>query len=246
MGTVLSDTEYKKWWEAINVARRRTGLTSIASSGTTRSPAADVRSLLQHISGARSANKYLILSDYTAVDQSGIDAQQMIRMADHDAIQDNVVSLLRVCANITCQTACTNSGRNSNQYKTNLTHQNQYHQNEVNQNVVKTNGSQYNGQHGNGTYPNGFGGMYTHGNNSNTACIDQYNSCIACGNGSCPNQYNGNVYKSNVVLSNGPCPNQYQSNGDSNQIYDPATAVYGAKNYYAREEAENTLNAISV
>lgn len=256
----LNSADVTLWYKKLNFARTQAGIslnpvTEAACKKTATSER--ILQLLHNISSTRSENYFLGLST-SAIKQENFSSGKPINQSDRQSIESSLLSLLRICPNVNCQTVCTNTGANSNASNGNGTCSNVVKSNAYNENVVNSNGANSNGANSNGTNSNGNNGngLFDLSGNNNTTCGFSGRDVHTHGNGTCANGAYSNVafsnvahgngtntngIKSNAYNANGTNTNGVKTNGNTNAIYDPNTVTYSARNHYSEEYAANRV-----
>ena len=232
MASKLVQSEVGTWYKRLNFVRTNEGgLSAIADQSASQTPLNAVSTLVNGVANTRTANAQLGVSDY-GVTAANIASGKKIQETDKTAIDAAILSLLRICNNMTCQTVCTQTTMDTNGTKSNGS-------------TACSHGACQQGTdtqyHYNGTCVNGYylDGYYHSQTGYNNECYHSAHS-----QGSERNQvscYQGT--KTNGTCTNAQiCPNLSETNGGCNHTaYDPATATYSNKNHYTEEQALNRV-----
>lgn len=225
MASVLKSSDVDYWYTKLNRARTLNGLSAITEPTYSNTQTRErIINLINNISASRTANsKFLGLSDYT-ITESNFDTNDIIKESDKATITSSIVSMLRVCNNISCQTVCNNTGAHNNGANSNGNQSNGLCSNTSCSNVAFGNVAHSNGTCSNTSCSNV---AYSNGTNSNSACLNgtqyvssngsdgyyNYNSDGTQWNGTNSNGANSNGAHTNGTNSNGANTNGANSNG---------------------------------
>lgn len=255
MATELKGSDVIDWYKKVNFARTQSGIgmpSITETSYETHETSKRIKGLVSNILSSINGNKFLEMAD-NSITNAEYDIGKEIKTSSKNNINNTVISMLRVCPNINCQTVCSNTGTNSNQINTNgvcsnVVKGNGANSNGVCSNVAHSNVTNSNGTNGNGQNSNGMNYIYcgawnghdntnSDGYQGNGTCNNGVNSNGVNGNGTNSNGANANGVCNNINNSNGTNSNGIKSNGCTDKIYDPNTVTYSAKNHYSEEEA---------
>jgi hypothetical protein len=214
MANILLSSDLTTWYKRLNFARTQSGvgLSSVTDSSTSKTETSSrVKTLVNGIKSARTGNERLAEADDTTV-LSNFDSSKKINISDKESIDSSIISLLRVCPNMTCQTQCTNTIADTNGVHMQGTNENGTNTDQLDKFVPNTVNWDMNGDWGQTDRSN--------------AMFNGYDS-----------QGGSWTYHTNGVCSQGTKENGEIITGNTNQYYDPATATYTVKDFYSEEEA---------
>lgn len=167
MASNLNQSEVSTWYKRLNFVRTTEGkLSAITDSSASQTPLNAVSTLVSGIESARSGNAQLGVSDY-AVTKANIASGQKVQETDKSAIDAAILSLLRICNNMTSQGTCTKTTKNQNESYRNG-YNDCYNGNYLDGSSHSQSGYSnqcFNGTHGNGYY--NYDGTHSNGGNNN-------------------------------------------------------------------------------